>query len=135
LRRIRDNSPRSCRTKPRKRSQAAPAKTGRTRSPITGLTITERGPFQFQARIRRAVRAGQVKTFERVVGAEAWGVGIFDGFNRNTFVDRRQEARTTLADVLVRIPTQSGHRSDLMPAGVPKRSWPPFRNEAGQLSC
>ncbi len=42
----------------RKRSQAATAKTGRTWSPTTGLTITERGPFQFQARIRRTGRAG-----------------------------------------------------------------------------
>ena len=84
----------------RKRSQAATAKTGRTWSPITGLTITERGPFQFQARIRRTGRAGQVKTFETVAEAEAWGVGILDGFNRNTFVDRRQESRTTLVEVL-----------------------------------
>jgi hypothetical protein len=85
---------------PRKRSQAATAKTGRTWSPITRLAITARGPFQFQARIRRTGRAGQVKTFETVAEAEAWGVGILDGFNRNTFVDRRQESRTTLAEVL-----------------------------------
>ena len=34
--------------------------------------------------------------------AEAWGIGVLDGFNRNTFVDRRRETRTTLADVLER---------------------------------
>jgi hypothetical protein len=47
------------------------------------------------------------------------------------------------ARALVRIPTQSGHRfrleagqrSDLMPAGVPRRSRPAFRTEAGHLSC
>ena len=85
---------------PRKRSKAAPAKTGRTWSPIKGLTITERGPLQFQARVRRTGRSAQTKTFETVAQAEAWGLGIVDGFNRNAFVDRRQEGKTTLADVL-----------------------------------
>jgi integrase len=85
---------------PRKRSQATPAKTGRTWSPLSGLTITERGPKQFQARVRRTGRAAQTKTFDTSAEAEAWGVNILDGFNRNTFVDRRQETRTTLSDVL-----------------------------------
>lgn len=87
---------------PRKRSQALVAKTGRTWSPLKGLTITERGPAQFQARIRRTGRPPQTKTFETVAEAEAWGVGTLDGFNRNTFVDRRLESRTTLAAVLDR---------------------------------
>jgi len=87
---------------PRKRSQASPAKTGRTWSPISGLTITERGPKQFQARVRRTGRAAQTKTFDTAAEAEAWGVNVVDGFNRNTFVDRRKETRTTLADVLER---------------------------------
>ena len=87
---------------PRKRIEAASAKTRRTWSPVKGLTITERGPAQFQARIRRTGREGQVKTFETVADAEAWGVGVLDGFNRNTFVDRRREERTTLGDVLDR---------------------------------
>jgi hypothetical protein len=64
---------------PRKRSQAAPAKTGRTWSPIKGLTVTERGPLQFQARVRRTGRAAQAKTFEAAAEAEAWGIGIVDG--------------------------------------------------------
>ncbi len=85
---------------PRKRSQAAAAKTGRTWSPIKGLTLTERGPLQFQARARRTGRPAQTKTFESVADAEAWGLGILDGFNRNGFVDRRRESRTTLAVVL-----------------------------------
>jgi integrase len=87
---------------PRKRSQATPAKTGRTWSPISGLTITERGLKQFQSRVRRTGRAAQTKTFDSSAEAEAWGVNILDGFNRNTFIDRRQETRTTLADVLER---------------------------------
>jgi hypothetical protein len=49
---------------PRKRSRAPAAKTGRTWSPLKRLTITERGPLQFQARIRRTGRGGQVKDFE-----------------------------------------------------------------------
>jgi hypothetical protein len=85
-----------------KRSEAAPAKTGRTWSPLKGLTMTERGPLQVQARVRRTGRPPQTKTFESVAEAEAWGLGVLDGFNRNTFVDRRRETRTTLANVLER---------------------------------
>ncbi|MGO9392779.1 hypothetical protein [Rhodoblastus sp.] len=81
----------------RKKSESIPAKTGRTWSPVKGLTITERGPLQFQDRVRRIGRASQTQTFETVAVAEAWGINILDGFNRNTFVDRRQERRTTLA--------------------------------------
>jgi hypothetical protein len=102
LRRIRDNSTRSCRAIPRKRSHAPAAKSGRTWSPLKGLTITGRGPLQLQARIRRTGRQAQTKTFETVADAEAWGVGILDGFNRNTFVDRRLESRTTLGAILDR---------------------------------
>ena len=87
---------------PRKRIEAAPAKTGRTWSPLKGLTMTERGPLQVQARVRRTGRPSQTRTFESVAEAEAWGLGVLDGFNRNTFVDRRRETRTTLADVLER---------------------------------
>ena len=50
----------------RKRSEAAPAKTGRIWSPIKGLTLTERGPLQVQARVRRTGRPSQTKTFETV---------------------------------------------------------------------
>ncbi len=87
---------------PRKRTQASNAKTGRTWSPIKGLTLTERGPLQCQARVRRTGRAAQTKTFETAAAAEAWGIGILDGFNRNTFVDQRQQSRTTLAEVFDR---------------------------------
>jgi integrase len=87
---------------PRKRTEAAPAKTGRTWSPLKGLTMTERGPLQVQARVRRTGRPAQTKTFETIDEAQAWGVGVLDGFNRNTFVDRRRETRTTLADALER---------------------------------
>jgi hypothetical protein len=55
----------------RKRSEAAPAKTGGAGSPIKGLTLTERGPLQVQARVRRTSRSSQTKTFETVAGAEA----------------------------------------------------------------
>jgi len=55
----------------RKRSEAAPAKTGRTWSPIKGLTLTERGPLQVQARVRRTGRPSQIKTFETVDEAQA----------------------------------------------------------------
>jgi len=83
----------------RKKSESIPAKSGRTWSPVKGLTITERGPLQVQGRVRRTGRPSQTQTFETVADAEAWGINILDGFNRNTFVDRRQETRTTLAAV------------------------------------
>ena len=87
---------------PRRRSQATPTKTGRTWSPISGLTITERGPKQLQARVRRTGRAAQTKTFDTSAEAEALRVNVVDGFIRNAFVDRRKETRATLADVLER---------------------------------
>ena len=87
---------------PRKRSESSPAKTGRTWSPVKGLTITQRGSLQFQARVRRTGWPGQTQTFETVSQAQAWGIGVLDGFNRNTFVDRRLEARTTLSNVFDR---------------------------------
>ena len=92
----------------RKRSEAAPAKTGRTWSPIKGLTLIERGPLQVQARVRRTGRAAQTQTFETVDEAQAWGVGVLDSFNRNAFVDRRREKRTTLEDVLKRMREKHG---------------------------
>ena len=55
---------------------AEPAKTGRAWSPIKGLTLAERGPFQVQARVRRTGRPSQTTTFETVADAEAWGVGV-----------------------------------------------------------
>ena len=56
--------------------------------------------MRFQARVRRTGRLSQTRTFETAADAEGWGVGVLDGFNRDTFVDRRQESRTTLGDVL-----------------------------------
>ena len=103
LRQIRDNRPgQSCRRMSRKRSQAA---TGQDRPHLVahqGADYDRAGPLQFQARVRRTGRPAQIKTFETVAEAQAWGVGVLDGFNRNTFVDRRRETRTTLADVLER---------------------------------
>lgn len=85
---------------PRKRSEAVAAQTGRTWSPIKGLTITERGVKQFQVRVRRTGWPSQTQTFETAKAGEAWGIGVLDGYNKNTFVDRRTEARTTLTAVL-----------------------------------
>jgi len=56
---------------PRKRFEAAPAKTGRTWSPIKGLTLTERGPLQIRARARRDGQPGQTRTLETIADAEA----------------------------------------------------------------
>jgi hypothetical protein len=108
-RQIRDNCPPNLswhlsQKMPRRRSHASPAKAGRTWWPVTGLTVTEGGHFQVQARVRRTGRAGQTKTFE----CGGWGmpkrggIGMLDGSNRNTFVDRREETRNTLASVLER---------------------------------
>ena len=85
---------------PRKRSQANQTANGRTWSPVKGLTIVERGPRQFQAKVRRTGWAQQSRTFDTPNEAEIWGIGVIDGFNKNTFVDTRTAARTTLAAVL-----------------------------------
>lgn len=85
---------------PRKRSQANQTPNGRTWSPVKGLTIVERGPRQFQAKVRRTGWAQQSRTFDTPIDAEVWGIGVIDGFNKNTFVDTRAANRTTLAEVL-----------------------------------
>ena len=47
---------------PSKRNEARRAATGRTWSPVKGLTLVERGPRQIQARVRRTGRPGQTRT-------------------------------------------------------------------------
>jgi hypothetical protein len=78
--------------------------------------------LQVQARVRRTGRPAQTQTFETVDEAQAWGVGVLDGFNRNTFVDRRRETRTTLGDVLGRYKetglTELKSRVQIVPQGV-----------------
>ncbi|MBP1181391.1 hypothetical protein JOE48_003355 [Methylobacterium sp. PvR107] len=64
---------------PSKRSKAQRAATGRTWSPVKGLTLTERGPRQVQARVRRTGWPSQTQTFETVGSAEAWGTGARSG--------------------------------------------------------
>ena len=93
-----------------------------------GADLTERGPLRFQARVRRTGRLSQTRTFETAADADGWGVGVLDGFNRDTFVDRRQESRTTLGDVLEQYKETglTGRKSHESPHFVKDSCWPYF---------
>lgn len=77
-------------------------------------TINKRGPFQFQAIIRRKGYPSQTKTFESRSDAEAWVRSIESKMDDNTFRDRRDLKNWTLFDALERYvtevtPTKRGH--------------------------
>lgn len=65
-------------------------------------TIQNRGPYQWQATIRRKGHPVQSKTFETKAQAKAWAAIIESEMVRNVFVDRSELERTTLGDLLTR---------------------------------
>lgn len=65
-------------------------------------SIVKRGPFQFQATIRRKGYPAQIKTFERKRDAEAWAHTIESECARGTFIDRSEAEQTTLKEALER---------------------------------
>lgn len=65
-------------------------------------SITKRGPYQFQAQIRRKGYPNQQRTFETKREAEAWATDIESQMNRGTFVDRSEAERTTFGEALGR---------------------------------
>jgi integrase len=64
--------------------------------------ITERGPFQFQATIRRKGYKSQTSTFETRLDAEAWAKDIEAKMHRGHFLDNRLARTTTLDSCLAR---------------------------------
>lgn len=65
-------------------------------------SFQKRGPYQWQATIRRKGHPVQSKTFETKAQAEAWAAVIESEMVRNVFVDRSELERTTLGDLLTR---------------------------------
>ena len=63
-------------------------------------SIQKRGPYQWQAIIRRKGYRTQTETFETKAKAEAWVSVIESEMVRNVFVDRSELERTTLGDLL-----------------------------------
>ena len=65
-------------------------------------TITNRGPYQWRAKIRRAGYPEQSKTFETKADAEAWVRDIEGKMDRGIFIDRSALEKTKLFDILDR---------------------------------
>lgn len=65
-------------------------------------SITKRGPYQFQAQIRRKGYPLQNKTFETKKDAEQWARVVESEMDRGVFVDRSELERTTLKELLER---------------------------------
>jgi integrase len=72
-------------------------------------TITERGPFQFQATVRRKGYPSQTKTFETRTDAKKWISVIESEMHRGVFIDRAECERTTLKDALERYLKEKTH--------------------------
>ncbi len=78
--------------------------------------IYERGPHQFQVKIRRN-GASISRTFETVKSAKAWRDVQLGKIVAHDFVDRSKERRTNLRDLLQRYledetPTKKGNRQE-----------------------
>lgn len=65
-------------------------------------SITKRGPYQFQAQVRRKGYPHQQQTFETKREAEAWATAIESEMHRGVFIDRSEAERTTWGEVLDR---------------------------------
>lgn len=65
-------------------------------------TIRKRGPYQWEARIRKKGQPVQCKTFEVKKDAEDWAREIESEMSRGVFVSRREAENTTLGEALNR---------------------------------
>lgn len=65
-------------------------------------TITKRGPYQFQAQIRRKGFPSQTRTFETKQAAQKWVRSIETQMDHGEFVDRSVLKSITLGDLLER---------------------------------
>lgn len=63
-------------------------------------TVIKRGPYQWQAKVRRQGYPSQSKTFESKREAEAWVSVIESEMTRSVFVDRSKAERETLDQVI-----------------------------------
>lgn len=65
-------------------------------------SITKRGPYQFQAQVRRKGYPTQQHTFETKREALAWAATVESEMHRGVFVDRSEAERTTFGEALAR---------------------------------
>ncbi|MGD9788619.1 MAG: site-specific integrase [Sulfuricellaceae bacterium] len=65
-------------------------------------TIIERGPYQFQVKIRRRGRPLISKTFTTKTAAQMWARDVESEMDKGVFLDRRESEKNTLDDVLKR---------------------------------
>lgn len=65
-------------------------------------TIRKRGPYQWQAQIRKEGYAPQSKTFESKVEAQAWAAMIESEMSRGVWLSRSEAESTTLTEALDR---------------------------------
>ncbi|WP_459873261.1 tyrosine-type recombinase/integrase, partial [Endothiovibrio diazotrophicus] len=65
-------------------------------------TIRKRGPYQWQAQIRKTGYPHQSKTFENRAEAEAWARALESEMDRGVFVSRSEAEQTTLGEALER---------------------------------
>ncbi len=76
-------------------------KTGRSDTPIKGVTITVRGPHQFQARFRKTGHPSKSETFETRAEAEKWGIEQVNKANRGDATPSvKRQAQPTLGEVI-----------------------------------
>jgi len=80
-------------------------------------TITNRGPHQHQAQVRRKGYPTQTRTFESKRDAEDWAKKIETEMRQRTFVDRSEADRTSFGELLERYlqeitPDKRGWRAD-----------------------
>jgi len=65
-------------------------------------SILKRGPYQWQATIRRKGYPTQTKTFETKSAADAWATIVESEMKRHVFIDKTEVERTTLGELLTR---------------------------------
>jgi integrase len=65
-------------------------------------TIVKRGPYQWQAKVRRKGQAPQSKTFTTKADAEAWARELETEMHRGVFQSRAEAEHTTLNEALDR---------------------------------
>ncbi|MDI9239442.1 tyrosine-type recombinase/integrase [Lysobacter sp. LF1] len=80
-------------------------------------TFRKRGPYQWEAQIRRRGYPATSKTFETKAEAEAWSAMIESEMSRGVWVSRSQAESTTLHQLLERyerevVPTKKGHTQE-----------------------
>lgn len=87
-------------------------------------SIKNRGPFQFQAQVRRKGYPTQTRTFESRRDAEDWAKKVELEMRQRTFVDRSEAERTTFGEILER------YRLEVTPD---KRGWRAENSRIQQL--